>query len=122
MKNLNPINYIILGCCVLLLLMACKKDKEEVLGLSIKEANYMSAGNYMGIRIKATESIQLTALLTPGNRETKDVLYTHKYPDLLSISATGLLVGKSAGRDTLTVSLLGRNSLPIHYVVDISNP
>lgn len=122
MKNFKRFNSLVFSCSLLFLVIACKKDKAENMGLSIKEAKYVSAGNYMAISLKSNESIQLTALLTPGNREAKEVLYTHKYPALLSISAAGLLSGKAVGRDTLTVTAAGSSSLQVSYVVDIIAP
>ena len=102
-----------------IIVSACKKDWKPGKALTIAEAAFVSATG-MTITLKANTTLQLRAIITPGNDTITNVAYTNKYPNISTINNSGLLTGKAVGRDTLTVTTTDGSNLNVSYVVSVT--
>lgn len=103
----------------LIIVSACKKDWKPGKALTIAEAAFVSATG-MTITLKTNSTLQLSAIITPGNDTITSVAYTNKYPNISTIDKNGLLTGKAVGRDTLTVTATDGSNLNVSYVVSVT--
>ncbi|MDR1154689.1 MAG: Ig-like domain-containing protein [Bacteroidales bacterium] len=97
------------------------KDKEDgmVTAVTIQEAVWASVNNCMQLTLKDNATLQVTPFIMPRDAANQTVTYSSKYPNLMEVSASGLITGKAPGVDTLTVSATDGSGISTWYRVVI---
>lgn len=97
------------------------KDKEDVMvtAVTIQEAVWASVNNCMQLTLKDNATLQVTPFIMPRDAANQTVTYSSKYPNLMEVSASGLITGKAPGVDTLTVSATDGSGISSWYRVVI---
>ncbi|GHT00833.1 hypothetical protein AGMMS49525_00030 [Bacteroidia bacterium] len=104
----------------------CKSDDEaagQVVAVTVLEAKYVN--NIMqiqkadGTQLKDNETLQLTPFFMPRNADNTSVAYSNKHPEILDISASGLITPKTYGIDTITIR--ASNGVSVSYPITIAD-
>lgn len=91
----------------------------KVLAVSVKEAVYVGTGTpFMQISLKDNETLNLNVVVLPRNAKNQKVTFSHKHPDLMSVSESGLITPKAVGKGVLTVKA-GDGDVTVDYQVEI---
>ena len=118
------ISFIIYTCFVsCFMFTGCEKDKDygQITAITIKEAVYVQSINCMQISLKDNATIQLTPFILPQNASNQTVKYSNKYPELMSVSESGLITAKAVGTDTLTVCATDGSGVAVSYQILITD-
>ena len=111
--------------CMLIIafLSGCKDENtdDKVSAITIREATYVSSGTFMQISLKDNATLQLTPFIMPQSAVNKTVKYSNKYPNLMTVSESGMITAKAFGTDTLTVSATDGSGVSVSYRVLITD-
>ncbi|GHT21555.1 hypothetical protein AGMMS4957_10490 [Bacteroidia bacterium] len=102
-------------------LSGCNDDSDgaKVSAIGVKEAVYVSP--IMQLSLKDNATLQLTPFIMPQNAANKAVAYSNKYPEVLEVSASGLITAKAVGTDTITIRATDGSGVKVSYPVFITN-
>ncbi|MFV0268669.1 MAG: Ig-like domain-containing protein [Draconibacterium sp.] len=99
---------------------SCTEDDEiKVAAVTLLQAEYVD--NNMQISLKDNETLQLTPFIMPQNASDKNVVYSNKNTEILTISTDGLLTPKAIGTDTITVQATDGSGVQTSYRVNITD-
>jgi len=118
MKN---IFYSIICLTALAVFTACGDDDSsgKVTAITVKEAVWVSPAMQLSLKDNAT--LQLTPYVLPQNATNKNVVYSNRHPELMEVSASGLITAKNIGTDTLTVTAADGSGTFVNYKVVITD-
>jgi uncharacterized protein YjdB len=89
----------------------------KVTAITVREASYVAAINWMRISLKDNETLQLTADVMPRMANNKNLTFSNKHPNLMTVDQNGLITGKAFGIDTLTISATDGSGISVSYQV-----
>jgi hypothetical protein len=111
----------IMGAVFCLCLNSCKEDEEDglVTAITVREAVYVSP--IMQLSLKDNATLQLTPYIMPQTASNKNVTYSNKHPELLTVSESGLITPKGIGTDTVTIRAKDGSNVSVSYPVIIAD-
>ncbi|MDR0832957.1 MAG: Ig-like domain-containing protein [Candidatus Symbiothrix sp.] len=89
----------------------------QVTAVTVLEAQYVN--NIMQLSLKDNATLQLTPYFMPQSAKNVEVTYSNKHPEILDISANGLITPKIFGTDTITIRTA--NGVSVSYPVFVTD-
>ena len=105
---------------VFISICGCKDDNDvKVNAITVKEAEYIKANTAMELSLKNNETLQLTPFIMPKNASNTAVEFSTETPEMLEVSASGLITPKETGTGSVTISATDGSGVRVTYKVNI---